>query len=135
MNTTDIVQRLGAKRCGDNKWQARCPAHNDHTPSLSISEGSDGKVLLRCFAGCSVEAITDKLGIKVRDLFPLKPVGHYQPANAPEQTQAAEAKPAITPRPLGQILDTVEGFLRRYVVFPFQAQVSVIAAWVVHSWR
>ena len=31
---------------------ARCPAHDDREPSLSISAGKDGKVLVRCHAGC-----------------------------------------------------------------------------------
>ena len=31
---------------------ARCPAHEDRKPSLSISSGKDGKVLVRCHAGC-----------------------------------------------------------------------------------
>ncbi len=31
---------------------ARCPAHEDRKPSLSISSGRDGKVLVRCHAGC-----------------------------------------------------------------------------------
>ena len=31
---------------------ARCPAYDDRSPSLSISVGDDGKVLVRCHAGC-----------------------------------------------------------------------------------
>jgi hypothetical protein len=31
---------------------ARCPAHDDREPSLSIHHGADGKVLVRCHAGC-----------------------------------------------------------------------------------
>jgi len=31
---------------------ARCPVHEDRSPSLSISTGKDGKVLVRCHAGC-----------------------------------------------------------------------------------
>lgn len=48
---------------------ARCPAHDDREPSLQISEGADGRVLLKCFAGCSVEDITRVMGITTRDLF------------------------------------------------------------------
>ncbi len=36
---------------------ARCPAHDDHHPSLSISEGRNGKPLAHCFAGCPQEAV------------------------------------------------------------------------------
>ncbi len=48
----------------------RCPAHDDQTPSLSVSFGQDGKLLLKCWAGCTTSAICESLGIKRRDLFP-----------------------------------------------------------------
>lgn len=57
-----------AKRSGSG-WAARCPAHEDHNPSLSISEGDDGRVLLHCHAGCSVEAVLSAIGLKASDLF------------------------------------------------------------------
>jgi 5S rRNA maturation endonuclease (ribonuclease M5) len=49
---------------------ARCPAHDDHHPSLSICLGEDGRILLYCHAGCSLEAICAAMHIEVRDLFP-----------------------------------------------------------------
>jgi nicotinamidase-related amidase len=49
-------------------WIARCPAHEDHNPSLSVHE-RDGKILLHCHAGCNVEAICAALGIEMRELF------------------------------------------------------------------
>ncbi|MGC2736498.1 MAG: AAA family ATPase, partial [Candidatus Acidiferrales bacterium] len=49
-------------------WQALCPAHEDRNPSLSVT-AHEGKILLFCHAGCSVEAICAALGISVRDLF------------------------------------------------------------------
>ncbi len=36
-------------------WTACCPAHEDNQASLSIAEGTDGRVLLNCHAGCPVE--------------------------------------------------------------------------------
>src|SRR5438445_11668047 len=57
-----------AKRMKDG-WSAKCPAHADTTPSLSISEGEDGTVLVNCFAGCSTEAVVAELGLGMRDLF------------------------------------------------------------------
>jgi hypothetical protein len=56
-------------RTGDNGWQARCPAHDDHDPSLSITEGEDGRVLLCCWAGCEIGAIVAAIGLEPRDLF------------------------------------------------------------------
>jgi putative DNA primase/helicase len=47
-----------------------CCAHTNKNPSLSISEGTGGQILLKCFAGCSIEEITGALGLDVGDLFP-----------------------------------------------------------------
>ena len=51
-------------------YVVKCPAHDDRSPSLSISTGRDGRVLLKCFAGCSTESVLDALGLNWRDLFP-----------------------------------------------------------------
>lgn len=52
------------------QWSARCPAHADNAPSLSIRERDDGALLLHCFAGCAVTEIAAALGVKLQDLFP-----------------------------------------------------------------
>lgn len=70
MQISDFLARLdGVKRHGD-RYTAKCPAHDDHTPSLSIREGSDGRILLHCFAGCSVDQVVGAMGLKIVDLFP-----------------------------------------------------------------
>ena len=46
-----IAKALGGYRAGAT-WMACCPAHDDSRPSLSINTGKDGKVLVRCHAGC-----------------------------------------------------------------------------------
>ena len=51
-----------ARSCG-NGYIDECPAHEDRTPSLSISEGEDGKILLHCFAGCGFEEIISAAGL------------------------------------------------------------------------
>ena len=51
MTAESIAKALGGHRAGAS-WMARCPAHEDRKPSLSISAGRDGKVLVRCHAGC-----------------------------------------------------------------------------------
>ncbi|WP_019220820.1 DUF7146 domain-containing protein [Bartonella senegalensis] len=40
---------------------ARCPAHDDQLPSLSLSNGHDGRLLLTCYAGCSFKEIIQAL--------------------------------------------------------------------------
>ena len=66
---TDILQRLEGVKGRDGKYMARCPNHGDSTPSLSVSLGSDNKILLKCFAGCSAEAIVRSMGLELKDLF------------------------------------------------------------------
>lgn len=39
-----------------------CPAHDDSSPSLFLCEGDEGKLLVKCFTGCSVESICGSLG-------------------------------------------------------------------------
>jgi hypothetical protein len=65
-----IIARIEGRRKYGRGWLGRCPAHHDRSPSLSVRVADDGKVLLRCFAGCRIEEITAALGISVRDLFP-----------------------------------------------------------------
>ncbi len=49
-------------------FMAQCPAHDDRTPSLHVSTGSQGRALLCCHAGCAVEEVCDALGIGLADL-------------------------------------------------------------------
>ena len=51
MSAETIAKALGGRKAGTG-WTARCPAHDDHTPSLSLRDADDGKVLVRCHAGC-----------------------------------------------------------------------------------
>jgi len=62
----DRLERVRADRGG---WRARCPAHDDRTPSLSIAEGDDGRALLFCHAGCNFDEITTALGLETSELF------------------------------------------------------------------
>jgi putative DNA primase/helicase len=60
----DIAHALGGQKTG-GEWVARCPAHDDRTPSLSIGE-KDGKVLVHCHTGCKqaeVIAALEKQGL------------------------------------------------------------------------
>ena len=83
MSADTLLAHLEAvKRTGAGRWIARCPAHEDKSPSLSIRETEDGKTLLHCFAGCSVHEVVDALGLELSDLFPQRPDGH---AGKPER--------------------------------------------------
>jgi len=66
-----VLSRLGeVKRTEHQQWQALCPAHDDHDPSLSIAVGDDGRVLLHCHAGCGSAEVLNALGLAEADLFP-----------------------------------------------------------------
>lgn len=63
MTIGDVLNRCEkVRKIGPRQWQARCPAHEDRNPSLSIGLGEHGRVLLTCHAGCAFEAIRDALG-------------------------------------------------------------------------
>jgi hypothetical protein len=51
-----IAKALGGRRVGGG-WAARCPAHDDRSPSLSIHDTDDNKVLVHCHAGCDQECV------------------------------------------------------------------------------
>ena len=57
----------GVKKLG-NGYQARCPAHDDDNPSLSVVV-RDGKVLMHCHAGCSIEEVCTAMGVEQKELF------------------------------------------------------------------
>jgi len=66
-----FLSRLDKVRSvGDNQWNALCPAHEDRSPSLGISEGTDSRVLLICRAGCDFRSIVAALGLEPKDMFP-----------------------------------------------------------------
>jgi len=56
-----------AKRAGKG-YQARCPAHDDQNPSLSVWEGSM-RLQFHCHAGCDEAAVLRALGLELKDLF------------------------------------------------------------------
>jgi protein tyrosine phosphatase len=73
-----LVQRLEyCKQVSSQKWIARCPAHEDRSPSLSIKELNDGRILIHCHAGCGANNILDSIGMEWGDLYPED--GNYSP--------------------------------------------------------
>jgi len=75
MTLQEILVRLEeathrAPRKGGSGYVGHCPAHADSTPSLSVSEGADGRLLLHCHAGCTFDAVVAALGLDAADLKP-----------------------------------------------------------------
>lgn len=69
MTADEFVRRLEKVKRSSKGWTARCPAHEDKLASLSIGEGNDRRVLLKCHAGCSTEEIVAAMGLTMADLF------------------------------------------------------------------
>jgi hypothetical protein len=74
MNADVLLSKLeGVRNRGAGQVSARCPAHDDKGPSLSVKELPDGRVLLKCFAGCTVHEVLNAVGLDMAALFPPKP--------------------------------------------------------------
>jgi hypothetical protein len=69
MTANEFASLLNARRIGPGRWMAKCPGHPDRTPSLSIATGRDGRVLVRCWAGCDTKAVLNAAGLAWADLF------------------------------------------------------------------
>lgn len=54
---------------GERRWKCRCPAHDDRSPSLSISVGDGGTVLVKCFVGCATKDVLAAVGMEMKELF------------------------------------------------------------------
>lgn len=85
MTTENFLSRLeGVKRTGEGRYLAKCPAHEDHSPSLSIRELPDGRMLVHCFSGCDVGSILAAVSLGMDALFPERlPEHHYVPERRP----------------------------------------------------
>lgn len=64
-----MLSKLPDAKPSGNGWIACCPAHEDRSPSLSITEGDDGRALIKCHAKCTTAAICAALGMSMSDLF------------------------------------------------------------------
>lgn len=79
MDVGALLSRLDGVRGRNGSWSAKCPAHADRSPSLSVKELSDGRILLHCFGGCGTDAVLGALGLGMTDLFP-EPIAQHLPA-------------------------------------------------------
>lgn len=75
-NLESLLSRLTKLKGRNGNWVACCPAHEDRNPSMTIRETPEGKILLHCFAGCSVGEIAGAIGFDLTDLFPPNPDGY-----------------------------------------------------------
>ncbi len=75
----DFLSRLDKVRSvGRDRYIARCPAHDDNKPSLSLAELQDGRILIHCFAGCDPLEVLNSVGLEMTDLFPDGCLGEFR---------------------------------------------------------
>lgn len=83
LNAAALLDRLDrVKQTGPGRWVSACPAHDDKSPSLSIRETDDGRILLHDFAGCDTASVLAALGLSLSDLFPDKLDHHVKPTRS-----------------------------------------------------
>jgi hypothetical protein len=58
----------GVKPGKDGQYTALCPGHDDRNRSLSVKQ-ADGKLLVKCFAGCNTADILKPISLEPKDLF------------------------------------------------------------------
>lgn len=79
-NQLDVfLSRLNkVRKTGKNSYISCCPAHGDNNPSMTITEGNDGRVLAHCFSQqCSITDIAEAVGLSISDLMP-ENVGYHR---------------------------------------------------------
>ncbi|WP_394375145.1 virulence-associated protein E [Stutzerimonas frequens] len=78
-----LLDRHPDARKYGKRYIARCRAHEDASPSLSLSRGQDGRALIHCFAGCTPRDVLTAVGLELRDLFPNGQM--HQPRRGPSR--------------------------------------------------
>ncbi|MCG3198352.1 MAG: DNA primase [bacterium] len=107
-----VLRELTARGCNPRRsgsgWQARCPSHGDSTPSLSISEGADGRALLKCHAGCELGSILSTINLKATDLFPEEPQRARRNGHPTSRKETKQLRPDLEP-----VIEALHQALRR----------------------
>lgn len=70
-----VLDRLRSLKAESDGWVAACPcpghgSDGDHRPSLRVTVGEMGRVLLHCRVGCSTTDVLTALGLGYADLWP-----------------------------------------------------------------
>lgn len=85
MTLAEVLSRLKGVQGHGGQYMAKCPVHGDRKASLSVGVGDDGRVLIKCQAGCATEDIVDAIGLTMKDLFvELRPGDVFPTYDAPK---------------------------------------------------
>ena len=69
MTVDRFLSQFDRKTPTGDQWLVRCPDHDDRQASLAIREGAEGRILLKCHAGCDTSRILHGMGLTEADLF------------------------------------------------------------------
>jgi hypothetical protein len=102
---TMLLARLDGVQGRGPRWRAICPAHESkhRTRTLAIFEADDGRLLVKCHAGCDIAAIMGAVGLDLSDLFPPREAlgdeqsrrGPRKPWSARDVVRALEAEAMV----------------------------------------
>lgn len=83
MTPETFVSRLeGVRQLRPGRWVCQCPAHEDKSPSLSVTVKDDGSPLFHCHAGCHPDDILGALGLSWHNILPERDKAAYEAALA-----------------------------------------------------
>lgn len=89
MDVTAILSRLAGVKKTPKGWLAKCPAHQDRSPSLFVSLRNDESIGVYCFAGCQTHDVVAAIGLSMADLYADSPnESNYRSPARPRMTHA-----------------------------------------------
>jgi hypothetical protein len=140
MTAPALADLIGARPAGPGRWQAKCPAHDDRTPSLSIREGRDGRIVLYDFGGCSTVRVLEALHLTWHDVCGVPPTPAQGALQARERTarEKAEAQARALERRLAddcRISHVIADTLLQRLRVAEEAQACVEAAALTALWH
>lgn len=93
MNLESILSHLQGVKPSAGGFVARCPSHDDKHASLSIGEGHNGGIVIKCHAGCVTADVLAAIGLTLKDLAPV--VGSGTPTNTVYRYDNAAGEPVF----------------------------------------
>lgn len=99
-----VLRRLEERHCrprcsrAGDKYSARCPAHDDKNPSLSIGVGKNGHVLVLCHAGCPTESVLATIDLRMADLMPGHAKNRFEPLRRTRPVASGFRPPPTRPK-------------------------------------
>lgn len=106
-----VLSRLDGARRSGRGWIARCPAHPDRRPSLSVAAGANGRALVHCHAGCRYSEVFAALGLEAAD--PARPGRADRPAEV-HRLALALARRQAWADPLAREVSFISRYIREW---------------------